>query len=221
MNWYLEVLKKYAVFSGRARRKEYWMFFLIYTIIYLVLAAIDAILTAGLLSTLYIVATLIPAIAVTIRRLHDIGRRFGVAGMRHVMDGYYFLCEEGYEGAARICLTHSYPVKEQVVGASPWDGSPQEHHFLSQYLDGIEYDDYDRLIQLLDALSLPTGFCLMEKRLLDVVMRFGVNDHTVSRWQGFFEVKAHIEQAIGGSIYRLLPGVIENTFEWGEDGDET
>jgi len=74
MNWYLEVLKKYAVFTGRTRRKEYWMFFLVYTIIYILLAVIDAMLTAGLLSILYILAMLIPAIAVTIRRLHDIGR---------------------------------------------------------------------------------------------------------------------------------------------------
>jgi len=74
MNWYLDVLKKYAVFTGRARRQEYWMFFLIYTIIYFILAVIDAMLTAGLLGTLYILATLIPAIAVTVRRLHDIGR---------------------------------------------------------------------------------------------------------------------------------------------------
>jgi len=161
-----------------------------------------------------------PERAYVLGLLHDIGRRFGVAGMRHVMDGYYFLYGEGYDGAARICLTHSYPVKDQVVGAAPWDGSPQEHYFLRQYLASIEYDDYDRLIQLLDALTLPTGFCLMEKRLLDVVLRYGVDDHTVSRWQGFFQVKDHIERAIGVSVYRLLPKVIEITFEWGRDGHE-
>jgi hypothetical protein len=161
-----------------------------------------------------------PERAYVLGLLHDIGRRYGVAGMRHVMDGYYFLSRQGYEGAARICLTHSYPVKELVVGASPWDGSPQEHHFLRRYLADIEYDDYDRLIQLFDALSLPSGFSLMEKRLLDVTMRYGVDGDTVSRWQGFFAVKAHIEKAVGVSIYQLLPGVIENTFELGADGYE-
>jgi len=74
MNWYLDVLKKYAVFTGRARRQEYWMFFLISTIICIILAAIDGILGTGILSTLYLLATLIPAIAVNIRRLHDIDR---------------------------------------------------------------------------------------------------------------------------------------------------
>jgi uncharacterized membrane protein YhaH (DUF805 family) len=81
MNWYVEVLKKYAVFSGRARRKEYWMFFLFNLIITFVLILIDSLMGTispqsglGLLSGLYSLAVLIPSIAVTIRRLHDIGR---------------------------------------------------------------------------------------------------------------------------------------------------
>src|SRR3954462_4757789 len=81
MNWYLEALKKYAVFSGRARRTEYWMFILFNIIITVVLALID-ILTGtfspqagvGLLGGLYALAVLIPSIAVTVRRLHDTGR---------------------------------------------------------------------------------------------------------------------------------------------------
>ncbi|WP_319574613.1 DUF805 domain-containing protein [uncultured Desulfobacter sp.] len=75
MNWYLEVLKKYAVFSGRARRKEYWMFFLFNIIITIVLGVIDGIISEqGVISSLYSLAVLIPGIAVTVRRLHDIGR---------------------------------------------------------------------------------------------------------------------------------------------------
>lgn len=75
MNWYLEVLKKYAVFSGRARRKEYWMFFLFNIIIAIVLGILDSIFSLpGILTTLYFLAVLIPGIAVSIRRLHDTGR---------------------------------------------------------------------------------------------------------------------------------------------------
>ena len=80
MNWYLEVLKKYAVFDGRARRKEYWMFFLINVVISVVLGAIDVLLGTfsqtgvGVLQSLYSLAVLIPSIAVTVRRLHDTGR---------------------------------------------------------------------------------------------------------------------------------------------------
>ena len=75
MNWYLEVLKKYAVFSGRARRKEYWMFFLFNVIIAIVLGIIEGILgIPGILGTLYMLAVLIPGIAVSVRRLHDTDR---------------------------------------------------------------------------------------------------------------------------------------------------
>jgi len=82
MNWYLTVLKKYAVFSGRARRKEYWYFNLFNFLIAFGLGVIDWLLGLvvtsdsgiGLLGGLYSLAVLIPGIAVTVRRLHDTGR---------------------------------------------------------------------------------------------------------------------------------------------------
>ena len=81
MNWYLGVLKKYAVFGGRARRKEYWYFFLFSTLISIVLSIIDSATGAfdvetglGLLSGIYALAVLIPTIAVGVRRLHDTNR---------------------------------------------------------------------------------------------------------------------------------------------------
>ncbi len=79
MSWYLTVLKKYAVFSGRARRKEYWMFFLFYIIFTIALGIIESILgmggeDGGLLSGLFVLAMLIPSLAVTFRRLHDTDR---------------------------------------------------------------------------------------------------------------------------------------------------
>jgi uncharacterized membrane protein YhaH (DUF805 family) len=76
MNWYLDVIKnKYATFSGRARRKEYWMFFLINILVAIALAIIEAILgLPGILGGIYALALLIPGIAVTVRRLHDTGR---------------------------------------------------------------------------------------------------------------------------------------------------
>ena len=81
MNWYIEALKKYAVFSGRARRKEYWYFVLFNIIISIVLLVIDGIAGTidaetgiGLLDSIYTLAIFIPSIAVGVRRLHDIGR---------------------------------------------------------------------------------------------------------------------------------------------------
>jgi uncharacterized membrane protein YhaH (DUF805 family) len=75
MNWYLSVLKNYATFSGRARRAEYWTFILIHVIIVVVLSlgAESAELMVFVFG-LYIVGTIIPTIALTVRRLHDTGR---------------------------------------------------------------------------------------------------------------------------------------------------
>lgn len=82
MNWYLKVLKKYAVFSGRARRKEYWYFILFNILINIILSVVDGLTgnfdpatNMGLLSGVYTLAILIPSIAVSVRRLHDTGRK--------------------------------------------------------------------------------------------------------------------------------------------------
>ncbi len=75
MSWYFEVLKKYAVFSGRARRKEYWYFVLFNIIISILLGFIGGMIgMEKLLGGIYALAVLIPSIAVAVRRLHDTGR---------------------------------------------------------------------------------------------------------------------------------------------------
>lgn len=81
MNWYFKVLRKYAVFRGRARRSEYWFFFLFNLLFTLILTAIDvslgffsAEMGIGVLSGLYALFVLVPSLAVTVRRLHDTGR---------------------------------------------------------------------------------------------------------------------------------------------------
>tara|TARA_R110002095_G_scaffold25573_3_gene26184 strand:+ start:1296 stop:1691 length:396 start_codon:yes stop_codon:yes gene_type:complete len=80
MNWYLAVINKYVDFSGRARRKEYWMFFLFNIIISFVVSLLggliggkDGLLTLSLPS-LYTLFIFLPSLAVTVRRLHDTNR---------------------------------------------------------------------------------------------------------------------------------------------------
>ncbi|OIQ28814.1 MAG: DUF805 domain-containing protein [Bacteroidetes bacterium MedPE-SWsnd-G2] len=82
MNWYIHVLKNYANFNGRARRKEYWMFLLIHLITYFSLAIIQTVsilnngptLLFSLLTAIYLIGIIIPSIAVAVRRMHDVGK---------------------------------------------------------------------------------------------------------------------------------------------------
>jgi hypothetical protein len=156
-----------------------------------------------------------PAAAYVLGLLHDIGRRAGGPGVpdvRHILDGYAFLRAEGFEASARICLTHSFPIKEVDAFASRWECPAEERRFVQAYLNGVEYSAYDRLIQLCDALALPSGFCLIEKRLVDVALRHGFNDHTLAKWRAYLGLRQEFDAAIGRSIYRVLPGVVANTF---------
>ena len=77
MNWYLKVLKNYFNFSGRARRKEYWMFTLFSTLAVILFAFIDHVVLGaeiGILGLIYSLAVFIPSFAVLFRRLHDTNR---------------------------------------------------------------------------------------------------------------------------------------------------
>jgi len=68
------VFSKYVVFSGRARRSEFWWFSLFLLIVYIIVAAIDAAIGNSVLLVIVWLATLLPSLAVTVRRLHDTGR---------------------------------------------------------------------------------------------------------------------------------------------------
>ncbi|MAY83842.1 MAG: hypothetical protein CMP59_06870 [Flavobacteriales bacterium] len=81
MEWYLKVLRQYTDFNGRARRKEYWMFFLFNVIFSIAASLLDMLLGTGiegmgygLIYTLYGLAVLLPSLAAAVRRLHDIGK---------------------------------------------------------------------------------------------------------------------------------------------------
>jgi len=80
MKWYLKVLTNYADFSGRARRQEYWMFVLFNIIFTFVAIALDNLLGIaflefyGAIYLIYMLAMIIPSLAVMVRRLHDVGK---------------------------------------------------------------------------------------------------------------------------------------------------
>ena len=104
MDWYLAVLKKYAEFSGRARRKEYWMFALVSFLVSVVIGVLATMVSAlGVLTWVYTLATLIPSIAVGVRRLHDTGRSgwWGLLALIPLIGTIIvvvFLCQDGQAG---------------------------------------------------------------------------------------------------------------------------
>jgi len=144
--------------------------------------------------------------------LHDIGRRVGIVSHKHMLEGYYYCMEHGWDDAARICLTHSYLIQNTEANVGKRDISEEEYLFLKDYISNITYNDYDKLIILCDSIGTASGFCLIEKRLVDVHRRYGVDEYTILRWNALFEIKEYFEKKIGCSIYEVLPNVKETTF---------
>lgn len=144
--------------------------------------------------------------------LHDIGRYAGISSEKHLIDGYRFCMERGWEKAAQICISHAFMIQDIKTSIGTFDVSQEDYRFMDDFIKNAVYDDYDRLVQLCDSLTLPTGFCLLEKRFVDVALRYGTPPVTTERWKKILEIKELFERKINGSIYELLPGVMENTF---------
>lgn len=109
MNWYISVLKQYAVFSGRARRTEYWMFVLCNVIVMLLLGMVDKMIGGDneLISSIYSLAVLLPSLAVAARRLHDTDRSawwllLGLIPIIGTLVLIYFMVCNGQQGPNRF-----------------------------------------------------------------------------------------------------------------------
>ncbi|WP_051951948.1 DUF805 domain-containing protein [Actinacidiphila yeochonensis] len=106
MRWYIEALRKYAVFSGRATRQEYWMYVLVNVCVYgvlLVLLGLSGSEVAASLFALYWLAVLVPTLAVHVRRLHDTNRSgwFLLLSFVPLVGGILmlvFMCGASYQG---------------------------------------------------------------------------------------------------------------------------
>ncbi|HHQ4725824.1 DUF805 domain-containing protein [Aeromonas veronii] len=109
MNWYISVFKQYAVFSGRARRTEYWMFVLCNVIVMLLLGMVDKLIGGDneLISSIYSLAVLLPSLAVAARRLHDTDRSawwllLGLIPIIGTLVLIYFMVCNGQQGPNRF-----------------------------------------------------------------------------------------------------------------------
>ncbi len=144
--------------------------------------------------------------------LHDIGRYAGVSSEKHLIDGYRYCMERGWEKMAQICISHAFMIQDINTSIGKFDMNDEDYLFMKEFVENAVYDDYDRLVQLCDSLALPTGFCLLEKRFVDVTLRYGIHPATIGRWKKVLEIKEIFEKEIGRSVYSLLPGVVENSF---------
>lgn len=134
--------------------------------------------------------------------LHDIGRKFGVRHLGHVSDGYTYMMSLGYDLAAQICLTHSFnnQTVEEYIGK--FDTTEEELKLIQDKLKIAVLDDYDRLIQLCDAIAGAEGVLPMEERMEDVRRRYG--SYPVNKWNSNLKLKKYFEQKTGKDIYDIL-----------------
>jgi putative nucleotidyltransferase with HDIG domain len=137
--------------------------------------------------------------------LHDIGRYEGPTGLRHIYSGYKLMNEKGYASNARICLTHSFPCKDIKSFNGNFDCTKDEITHIRSELKKYQYDDYDKLIQLCDSISLAEGVCVLEIRLVDVVRRYKkIPTKILSKWDAYFETKTYFDTRCGMNIYKLF-----------------
>ena len=149
--------------------------------------------------------------AFSLGALHDIGRYVGIVRGRHQIEGYRYCMKEGWGANARVCLTHSQVLKDISRSLDYWDITDEEYDHFKEFIATSEFDDYDLLVQLADCLALANGFCILEKRMIDVARRYGTDQDSVARWNRLFELKDYFNQKTNCNIYTLLPGIEKNT----------
>ena len=144
--------------------------------------------------------------------LHDIGRHAGVTSEKHLIDGYRWCMARGWEKAAQICISHAFMIQDIATSIGRFDVTDDEYHFMKEFVARAKYDDYDLLVQLCDALALPTGFCLLEKRFVDVALRYGLHPAMIPRWKKTLELQKYFEGRMGCGLYEALPEAVQNSF---------
>jgi len=136
--------------------------------------------------------------------LHDIGRYEGVRDLHHVYAGYELINNKGYDQLAGICLSHSFPYQniDEYFGTN--DCSKEETEVIESFLVNTIYNDYDKLIQLCDAIGTPDGVSIIEVRIMNVIRRHGFAKLTLNKIGAIFEIKAYFDNICGHNIYDLF-----------------
>ncbi len=134
--------------------------------------------------------------------LHDIGRRFGVYHLKHISDGCTYMTALGYDEVARVCLSHSFHNRTVDEYIGRFDTTEEELEMIRSKLNEMVYDDYDRLIQLCDAIAGVDGVVDMEARMLDVKRRYGA--YPQAKWDANFALKRYFEEKMRQDLYEAV-----------------
>ncbi len=134
--------------------------------------------------------------------LHDIGRREGVKHLAHVYEGWSYMNRLGYPDAARICLTHSFNTGKLESYIGQFDISIEQQQAIRDALSACDFDDYDRLIQLCDALAGAEGVMGLEKRMTSVKNRYG--RYPQEKWDQNFALKAYFDRKCGCDAEKMV-----------------
>lgn len=152
-----------------------------------------------------------PEFAYAYGALHDIGRREGFKYKQHLYDGYAFLVEEGYPQVAKACLTHSFPIKDFDLWGAVDDMDEKSDRIARQVFASLEYNEYDRIVQLLDSTVTGEGAVLQEVRMVDTALRYGVDEITLKNWRALIDLRKELEEKLKTSIYDFMPGALERS----------
>ncbi|MGN1344326.1 MAG: HD domain-containing protein [Traorella sp.] len=134
--------------------------------------------------------------------LHDIGRKFGVRHLGHVSDGYSYMMSLGYDEVARVCLTHSFNDQTTKNYIGKFDTTFEELKLIEDTLKSIELDEYDKLIQLCDALAGSECIMNIEDRMNDVKRRYGF--YPQEKWNHNISLMKYFENKMNKEVYLVI-----------------
>jgi len=140
--------------------------------------------------------------------LHDIGYYANAdrsGRVCHLYAGYRLLMEKGWPTVAEICLSHPFPFQEIncYLGFHKVEDEAARA-FLAEYVKNAVFNEYDKLIQLCDVIAGVQGVCIIEQRMVDALIRHGMNPFAGQKIQGYFDVKKHFDTQCGENIYNFF-----------------
>lgn len=146
--------------------------------------------------------------AITLGYIHDIGKYNGES-RGHVMRGYEYLKNKGYdEEYANICLTHSY-LNNDILCTAGGVPDKEKNPLLTYFIKNHEYTIEEKLINLFD-LMCTTKILILDKRLIDIVLRKGVFSNTQYHVKETYKLKEYFDNLLGYNLYDLFPEIKNN-----------